>query len=212
LLDFALGREAPQGFIYDFQVLLGGLLAFGAGLFVWLSTKESIKNDKIKELDKYRIRKASLATAILAEFTNIKVQEELLGIRDVLTKQQKDILDSHGRGEKEFEFNGIYFFFKDEILPVYNSNTNKIGLLDPNVAEVVVITASLITTAVRQIELVGEKNINRSVTNIDDANYALILALKATSQAINSIDTCNKKLEELICKNHRRLSSINEYF
>lgn len=79
-------------------------------------------------------------------------------------------------GKLQHKFDGTYFFFKDEILPVYRGNIDKIGLLDPNVAQMVVVTSSLIVSAIRQIELVGEKNLKIETINIDEAEYITFLA------------------------------------
>ncbi len=46
-----LERDNSQGFIYDFQILISGLLAFGAGFFIWYSTHENIKHEKHKTLN-----------------------------------------------------------------------------------------------------------------------------------------------------------------
>jgi len=78
-------REEPRGFIHDFQNLIGGLLAFGAGFFVWIASRETIKSDRKKDLDKYYISKASLASSFLAEFSNIKIQAEKMKLKSILT-------------------------------------------------------------------------------------------------------------------------------
>lgn len=66
-------KNSERGFFYDYQVIIGGLLAFGAGFFVWNAAKTTIDHEKIKTLEDYYIKKASLASAILADFKNIEI-------------------------------------------------------------------------------------------------------------------------------------------
>lgn len=58
-------KNSERGFFYDYQVIIGGLLAFGAGYFVWFSTKMKIDSQKEKEeqtKNKYRIYYAKNCT------------------------------------------------------------------------------------------------------------------------------------------------------
>ena len=67
LYDWLFKRTETQGFIYDFQVLFGGLLAFAAGIFVWVAAKLRISYEKGNEeiiAQKYRIYYAKEARDI----------------------------------------------------------------------------------------------------------------------------------------------------
>ncbi len=207
-----ISPESILNFIDRFQIIISGFSALIAGSFVWLNGKSERKHQKSKDLDNYYIKKASIASAFQAEFTNIKTQEDRLQILSVLKKQQKDIELAISKKQTFYQLEGSRFFFKDEILPIYYRNANKIGLLDPNVAKLVVITASLIISAIRQIELVSEKNLKNESLPIKEANYIIFLAITSVSQALSSIDICNKVLKEVIDVNYSRLSSVRDYF
>lgn len=76
LFSWLFMRDNPQGVIYDFQVFLGGLLAFGAGIFVWIAAKARINYEKKKDKEaeqKYRAYYAREARMIASEnLENIK--------------------------------------------------------------------------------------------------------------------------------------------
>lgn len=67
LYDWLFEREPAQGFVFDFQNLIAGLLAFGAGVFVWGAAKLRISYEKENEnliAQKYRTYYAKEAREI----------------------------------------------------------------------------------------------------------------------------------------------------
>lgn len=73
-LLFFRSEKNANGIIYDFQILFGGILAFGAGVFVWIAARVHIDYEKEKDREikeKYRIYYARLAETI-ANQTELK--------------------------------------------------------------------------------------------------------------------------------------------
>lgn len=77
LLEFNLfSQNSDRGFFFDYQNLIAGLLAFGAGIFVLTAAKNKINFEKTKILDKKILEKAAICSSILAEFQSIRIAEK----------------------------------------------------------------------------------------------------------------------------------------
>ncbi len=111
------------------------------------------------------------------------------------------------QGHNNFLFGGKFFFFKDNPLPIFEANLDKIGLLEPSIAKEIVITSSFIKSAINQIDLIGNHNINNQKINIDSAIYDLSLAVISIAEAKKALDYTIIKLEKVINEYSKKLSN-----
>ncbi len=211
LFDF-FERENPQGFIYDFQVLLGGLLAFGAGFFVWFSAVENLKFNKTDIKNKRILEKISFASALRSELRSILYATERLNYICVLKENHKNIQQVIDQGNNYYVCNDKYFTFPFDVIPIFHANLDKIGLLSPDVLECITITSSLIKSAVIQVEQVGIYNLENREICSKKLLFDNSLAVQSMSRAIESTSKTINLLEVYITIYNGKLSEPEPFF
>lgn len=106
-------KNSERGFFYDYQNLIGGLFAFGAGYFVWISAKIHISFEEKKEKevrDSYRFYYAKEARMI-----SVHSQQYIKEISKDKKSETQILFIKKFREKFLLDLNHISYFSKYEI-------------------------------------------------------------------------------------------------
>ena len=191
--------EEILNFIERFQILISGILAFAAGIFVWLSAKIQIKHKK-ESLDNEKINsQIYLATSILAECRVYLEEVERLEIIDFFQQLYKRAKAYEGPLNK-FEYKGRYIIIEDGFLAIYKGNIDRLGILKPGICEDIVRNANAVRACIMQINQIARYFAENKKTNADRAIDEISFCLKTSKNAFKSLNSIIVILEEYISK------------